>query len=417
MKTEILLSQKKLSLDVESIRKDFPILAREFHGKPLVYLDNAATTQKPRSVIDALTKFYAFENANIHRGIYDLSEETTQAFEEGRKKIQNFLKAREAREIIFVRGATEGINLAAYGYGREFVQMGDEIIISGMEHHSNIVPWQILCQELGARLRVIPINDQGELILDEYQKMLNSKTKLVAVTHVSNALGTINPVKTLIELAHQKKIPVLIDGAQAVGHMKVDLQDLDCDFYVFSAHKIYGPTGIGVVYGRAEWLEKMRPYQSGGDMISSVTFEKTEYNVIPYKFEAGTPHIAGVMGLSAALDYMGLIGLDAIRDYEKELLEYGTQKMKGIPGLKVIGTAAAKSGILSFVFDDVHAHDVGTVLDQQGIAVRAGHHCSMPVMDRFLVPATTRASLAFYNTRSEIDALVHALQTVREIFH
>ncbi len=402
--------------DVERVRRDFPALHQQVHGKPLVYLDNAATSQKPQVVIDALTAYYSRENSNVHRGVHLLSEKATQAYEAGRARVQRFLNAADTREIVFVRGATEGINLVAASYGRTWVGAGDEIIISAIEHHSNIVPWQILCEEKGAVLRVIPVNDDGELLLDEYARLLGARTKLVAVGHISNALGTINPIEQMIEMAHRQGVPVLIDGAQAAPHLRVDVRALDCDFYVFSGHKTLGPTGIGVLYGKAEWLERMPPYQSGGDMIASVTFEKTTYNALPYKFEAGTPHIAGVIGLGVALDYLSGLGLDRVVAYERELLAYGTAALRAVPGVRIIGTAQEKASVLSFVVDGVHAHDVGTVLDQAGVAVRAGHHCAMPVMQRFGVPATVRASLAFYNTREELGALVAGLHDVREIF-
>ena len=402
--------------DVERVRRDFPALHQQVHGKPLVYLDNAATSQKPQVVIDALTAYYSWENSNVHRGVHLLSEKATQAYEAGRARVQRFLNAPDTREIVFVRGATEGINLVAASYGRTWVGAGDEIIISAIEHHSNIVPWQILCEEKGAVLRVIPVNDDGELLLDEYARLLGARTKLVAVGHISNALGTINPIEQMIEMAHRQGVPVLIDGAQAAPHLRVDVRALDCDFYVFSGHKTLGPTGIGVLYGKAEWLERMPPYQGGGDMIASVTFEKTTYNALPYKFEAGTPHIAGVIGLGVALDYLSGLGLDRVVAYERELLAYGTAALHAVPGVRIIGTAQEKASVLSFVVDGVHAHDVGTVLDQAGVAVRAGHHCAMPVMQRFGVPATVRASLAFYNTREELGALVAGLHDVREIF-
>jgi cysteine desulfurase/selenocysteine lyase len=404
------------SLDVTAIRKDFPILAQQVHGKPLIYLDNAATSQKPKCVIEALTRFYQMDNANIHRGVHQLSERSTQSYEVARGKVQRFLNAANSREIIFVRGATEGINLVAQTYGRTHVSAGNEIVISAMEHHSNIVPWQMLCEEKGAVLRVIPIDDRGELEFDQFEKLLNHRTRLVAVSHVSNALGTINPVREIINTAHGWNVPVLIDGAQAVPHMKVDVRNLDCDFYVFSSHKVFGPTGIGVLYGREQLLEDMPPYQGGGDMISSVTFEKTTYNDLPYKFEAGTPNIAGVIGLGAAIDYLDQIGMDAVAAHEHDLLEYGTRALESISGLRLIGTAREKAGVLSFVIDGVHPHDAGTILDREGVAVRAGHHCAQPVMDRFGVSATTRASLAFYNTREDIDALVAGIQKVKEVF-
>jgi len=404
------------SFDVERIRHDFPILKQQVHGKPLVYLDNAATSQKPQVVIDTVTQYYLAQNSNVHRGVHFLSEQATQAFEGARAKVARFLNASNAREVIFVRGATEGINLVAQSYGRTFIKAGDEILISAMEHHSNIVPWQMLCEQIGARLRVIPFNYDGELFLDEYERLLNEWTKLVAVVHVSNALGTINPIKQIIEMAHRRGIPVLVDGAQAVPHMRVDVQDLDCDFYAFSGHKLFGPTGIGVLYGKADLLEAMPPYQGGGDMISAVTFEKTHYNTLPYKFEAGTPDIAGVIGLGVAIDYLSEIGLDAITAYEHELLAYATDALSTIKGVRIIGTAREKAGVLSFVLDGIHAHDIGTILDHEGIAIRAGHHCAMPVMQRFGVPATARASLAFYNTKEEVDALIRAIHKVIEVF-
>lgn len=402
-------------LDVQAIRAEFPILERTVRGKPLVYLDNAATSQKPRFVLDAITRYYEDENANIHRGVHYLSELATADYENSRVRAQRFLNAGKSNEIIFVRGATEGINLVAQTYGRTHVGAGDEVLITAMEHHSNIVPWQMLCAEKGAKLRVTPINDRGELLLDEFERLLGPRTKIAAFTHVSNALGSINPVRRMTEMAHRRHIPVLIDGAQAVPHMAVDVQAIDCDFYAFSGHKVYGPTGIGVLYGKAALLDAMPPYQGGGDMISSVTFEKTTYNKLPYKFEAGTPDIAGVIGLGAALDYVTDVGMDAIAVYENELLEYGTEKLSTIPGLRLIGTAAEKAGVLSFVLKDIHPHDVGTILDQEGIAIRTGHHCSQPVMDRFGIPATARASLAIYNTREDIDALAKGIERVREV--
>lgn len=404
------------SLDVGKIRNDFPILRQRVHGKPLVYLDNAATSQKPQVVIDRLQQYYLRENANVHRGIHSLSEMATQAYEGARDTVRRFLNATDPCEIIFVRGTTEAINLVAQSYGRTFLQAGDEIVVSAMEHHSNIVPWQILCEQIGAKLRVIPFNYQGELSLEEYEQLLTERTKFVSIVHVSNALGTINPIKHIVAQAHRRGIPVLVDGAQAVPHMQVDVQELDCDFYAFSGHKLFGPTGIGVLYGKAHLLERMPPYQGGGDMISVVTFEKTHYNTLPYKFEAGTPHIAGVIGLGAAIEYVQQVGLSRIATYEKELLDYATQALTAIPGLRIIGTAREKASVLSFVLDNVHAHDIGTILDREGIAVRAGHHCAMPVMQRFGVPATARASLAFYNTKDEIDALVAAIHTVIEVF-
>jgi cysteine desulfurase/selenocysteine lyase len=404
------------AFDVGRIRADFPLLRQQVHGQPLVYLDNAATSQKPQVVIDTLTRYYAEENSNVHRGVHVLSERATEAYEAARANVRRFLNAADTREVIFVRGATEGINLVAQSYGRASIKPGDEIIISWMEHHSNIVPWQMLCEEKGVVLRVVPINEDGEVLLDEYERLLNPRTKFVALVHVSNALGTINPVKRMIEMAHRQRVPVLLDGAQAVAHLPVDVQELDCDFYVFSGHKVLGPTGIGILYGKADFLEDMPPYQGGGDMILSVTFEKTRYNTLPYKFEAGTPHIAGVVGLGAALDYLRGIGLDRIAAYEQALLAYGTDVLLAIPGLRLIGTAKEKAGVLSFVLEGIHAHDIGTILDQEGIAIRAGHHCAMPVMQRFGVPATARASLAFYNTRGELDALGRAIRKAIELF-
>jgi cysteine desulfurase/selenocysteine lyase len=405
----------RCAFDIARVREDFPILKEKVHGKPLVYLDNAATSQKPRSVIEAEQRFYLSECSNVHRGVHLLSERATQAYEAARVKVQRFLNAGDAREIIFVRGTTEAINLVASSYGRKYVQAGDEVVITAMEHHSNIVPWQILCEEKGAKLRVAPINDDGELIFEEFEKLLTSRTRLVAVVHISNALGTINPVQRIIEAAHRRNIPVLLDGAQAAAHLKVDVRELDCDFYTLSGHKLYGPTGIGVLYGKARLLEAMPPYQGGGDMISSVSFEKTTYNVIPAKFEAGTPNIAGTIGLGAAIDYVNQIGFENLAPYEHELLEYATEALARIPGVRLIGTAKEKAAVLSFVMDGLHPHDVGTVLDQEGIAVRTGHHCAQPLMDRFGVPATTRASLAFYNSFEEVDALVKGIQKVKEI--
>jgi len=402
--------------DVRKIREDFPILKQKMHGKPLVYLDNAATSQKPQAVIDAMLHYYLVDCSNIHRGVYLLSERSTQAYEDARVKLQRFMNAAESREIVYVRGSTEGINLVAQTYGRQHIGAGDEILITAMEHHSNIVPWQMLCEEKGCRLRVGPINDRGELMMDEFEKLINPRTRLVSVAHVSNALGTINPVKQIVEMAHARNIPVLIDGAQAAPHLKIDVQALDADFYAFSGHKVIGPTGIGILYGKARLLNAMPPYQGGGDMIKTVTFEKTVYADLPYKFEAGTPSIAGGIGLGAAFDYVTRIGLDKIAAYEHELLVYGTEALSRIPGLRIVGTARDKAAVLSFVIDGIHPHDIGTVLDRQGIAVRTGHHCAQPVMDRFGVPATTRASLAFYNTVAEIDALTAGLGKVKEIF-
>ena len=404
------------AFDVQRIRRDFPILTQRIHGKPLVYLDNAATTQKPQSVIDAMVRSYAVDNANIHRGVHLLSERATQAYEEARIKVQKFLNAANPREIIFVRGTTEAINLVAQTFGRANLGKGDEVLITEMEHHSNIVPWQMICEEKGARLSVLPITDAGELRMDLLDGMLTDRTKLVAVAHVSNSLGTINPIKTIAERAHQRGIPVLVDGAQAVAHMPVDVQALGCDFYAMSGHKLFGPTGIGVLYGRLRLLEAMPPYQGGGDMISAVTFKKTTYNVVPNKFEAGTPNIAGSVGLGAAIDYVKALDFGAVTAYESELLAYGTKALTAVSGIRIIGTASHKASVLSFVMDDVHPHDIGTILDQEGVAIRTGHHCTQPLMERLCVPATARASLALYNTKEEIDALVGALSKVREIF-
>jgi len=403
-------------LDIRRVREDFPILQQKVHGKPLVYLDNAATSQKPRAVIDAISRYYQGTNANIHRGVHFLSEHATEEYEDVRRIAQEFLNAASPSEIIFVRGTTEGINLVAQTYGRANVKAGDEVLITDMEHHSNIVPWQILCDERGAKLRVAPINDRGELILEEFANLLGSKTKLVAITQVSNALGTVNPIQRIVEMAHGQNVPVLVDGAQAVPHMKVDVQALDCDFYAFSGHKVYGPTGIGVLYGKSALLEAMPPYQGGGDMIASVTFEKTIYNRLPYKFEAGTPDIAGVIGLGAALKYVGDLGIENIGAHEHDLLEYATAAVSAIPGVQLIGTARKKAGVLSFVLDNIHPHDIGTILDQEGIAIRTGHHCSQPVMHRFGIAATARASFAVYNTKEEADALVRGIEKVREVF-
>ena len=406
----------KSSFDVEAIRKDFPILNREVQGNPLVYLDNAATSQKPQSVIDKLVSYYSEINANVHRGVHTLSQEATDEYEGARSKVRNLINAKEDAEIIFTRGTTEGINLVAQTLGVQRVGEGDEVIISNMEHHSNVVPWQILCDQIGAHLRVVPINDDGELLMDEYEKLLSPRTKLVSIVHLSNALGTINPVKDIVAIAHQHGVPVLLDGAQSAPHLPVDVQDLDCDFYTFSGHKLYGPTGIGILYGKREILESMPVYQTGGEQIKSVTFEKTIYNDLPYKFEAGTPNIAGAIGLGAAIDYVNTIGLDRTEAYESELLQYGTERLQAIEGLKLIGTAQHKSGVLSFLLEGIHPHDIGTVLDTQGIAIRTGHHCTQPLMQRFQIPATARASLAFYNTKAEIDALVEGIYKTFEVF-
>ena len=402
--------------DVGRVREDFPVLRQTVNGKPLVYLDNAASSQVPQIVIDRGSVYLEQEHSNIHRGVHYLSQKATTAYEGAREKVKRFINAREARECIFVRGTTEGINLVMHGYGRKFVGEGDEVIISAMEHHANIVPWQMLCEEKGAVLRVIPMNDAGELLLDEYDALLNERTRIVAVTHISNALGTINPVREIIARAHKYGVPVLIDGAQGIVHLPVDVQELDCDFYVFSGHKMFAPTGSGVVYGKAEWLEQMNPFQGGGDMIRTVTFEKTTYAGLPNKFEAGTPAIASQIGLGAAIDYLNAVGRERAVAYEQELLAYATEKLSAIEGVRIIGTAAEKASVVSFVVDEVHPHDIGTILDQEGIAVRAGHHCAQPVMKRFNVPATARASFAFYNTRQEVDTLVRAVEKVIEVF-
>lgn len=404
------------SIDVNAIRADFPVLDQKVNGKPLVYLDNAATTQKPRQVIDTIDEYYRRYNSNIHRGVHSLSEKATAAYEAARETVRDFINAPATREIIFVRGATEGINLVAQSYGMTNLKAGDEIIISEMEHHSNIVPWQLLCERTGAVLRVIPINDDGDLKLESYQSLLGPKTKLVSIVHISNALGTINPVKQIVDLAHEHDALVLVDGAQATAHTGIDVQALDCDFYVFSGHKMFGPTGIGVLYGKTDLLNAMPPYQSGGDMIKMVTLEKTLFNELPYKFEAGTPHIAGVIGMGAAINYIKSIGLDNIAAYEHDLLDYASAAVSDIKGLKLVGTAKKKTSILSFTLGNIHAHDIGTILDHEGIAVRAGHHCAMPVMERFGIPATARASFALYNSRGEVDTLVKALNKCKEIF-
>jgi cysteine desulfurase/selenocysteine lyase len=403
-------------LEVERLRADFPILHQKVYGKPLIYLDNAATTQKPRAVIDTISRFYASDYANVHRGIYQLSERATRAYEEARERVRRFLNARDSREIVFVRGTTEAINLVATSFGEVGVKQGDEILITAMEHHSNIVPWQLLCQRRGARLRVVPINDHGELLVDELERLLGERTRLLALVHVSNALGTVNPVREIVEVAHRRGVPVLVDGAQAVARLPVDVQELGCDFYAFSGHKVYGPSGIGALYGRFERLQKMAPYQGGGEMIASVSFEKTTYADVPAKFEAGTPAVADAVGLAAALDYVDGIGLERIAAYEHELANYATQALEEVPGMRWIGTASRKAGVLSFVLEGVHPHDAGTILDREGLAVRAGHHCAQPVMERFGVPATLRASLGLYNQHSEIDALVAGLHRVREVF-
>ncbi len=405
-----------MPIDVSRIRKDFPNLNIQVHGKPLVYLDNAATTLKPQSVIDSVSNYYSNSCSNVHRGVHYLSEKATHEFEETRGKVKSFINARQSAEIIFTRGTTDAINVVAQSYGRTFLKEGDEILISHMEHHSNIVPWQILCEEKKCVLKVIPINDEGEIIYEEFEKLLSAKTKLFSIVYISNSLGTVNPIKQMIAAAHRLKIPVLVDGAQALSHQKVDVLDLDCDFFVFSAHKIFGPTGVGVLYGKADLLNRMPPAQGGGDMIASVTFEKTTYNVLPHKFEAGTPPIAGVIGLGAAIDYVEKIGLQNISEYEKELLHYGTKALSSIPDLRIIGTAKEKAAVLSFVLPHIHPHDLGTLVDEDGIAIRTGHHCTMPVMKRFNVPATARASLVFYNTKKEIEKLVESINRAKEVF-
>jgi len=404
------------AFDVNKVRGDFPILNQTVNGHPLVYLDNGATSQKPQSVIDAIVEYYITTNSNVHRGVHTLSQQATDGYEGARTKIRKFINAGDDKEIIFTRNTTEGINLVAHSYGRKNIGAGDDIIVSNMEHHSNIVPWQMLCEETGANLLVVPIDDAGELVMEEYKKMLSPRTKLVSITHVSNALGTILPAKEIVKLAHAQGAPVLLDGAQAVPHMPVDVQELDCDFYVFSGHKLFGPTGIGILYGKTEYLEAMPPFLGGGEMIKSVTFEKTIYNDLPYKFEGGTPDIAGAIGLGAAIDYVTNLGFDQITAHEDELLRYGTEALSAISGVKIIGTAAHKAGILSFVMEKAHPHDIGTILDEQGIAIRTGHHCAQPVMQRFQIPATARASMAFYNTKEDIDALITGIDRVLEVF-
>jgi cysteine desulfurase/selenocysteine lyase len=409
-------AQAAQAFDVERVRRDFPVLAQTVNGKPLVYLDSAASSQVPQVVIERGAKYLREEHSNIHRGVHYLSQRATTAYEGAREKVRRFINARDARECIFVRGCTEGINLVMHGYGRKFVREGDEIVVSAMEHHANIVPWQMLCEEKGARLRVIPMNDAGELLLDEYDALLNERTKLVAVMHVSNALGTINPVKEIAARAHRLGVPVLVDGAQAAPHMRLDVQDLDADFYIISGHKMFAPTGSGVVYGKAAWLERMNPFLGGGDMIRTVTFEKTTYAGLPNKFEAGTPAIASQIGLGAAIDYLNSLDRPAALAHEQGLLSYATELLSSIRGVRIIGTARAKASVVSFVIDDVHPHDVGTILDQEGIAVRAGHHCAQPVMQRFKIPATARASFAFYNTKDEVDRLASAVEKCIEVF-
>jgi cysteine desulfurase/selenocysteine lyase len=404
------------AFDVERVRADFPILKSRPGGKPLVYLDNAASSQMPQQVIDRLVRYQTTQHANIHRAVHTLSEIATAEYEEARRKLARFINAREERELIFTSGTTEAINLAMHGYGRKFIGAGDEIILTTLEHHSNIVPWQMLAEEKGARIRVVPIDDAGELLLDAYETLFNERTKLVGVAHVSNALGTVNPVKRIIASARARGVPVLVDGAQAAPHLNVDVQDLDCDFYAFSGHKLCGPTGIGVLYAKAALLERMQPFKGGGDMILSVTFEKTTYNVIPQKFEAGTPPIGAAIGLGAAVDYLSAIGIDAIAAHEADLLGYATSQLERMPGVRIIGTARDKAAVLSFALDGVHPHDAGTLLNQDGVAVRTGHHCAQPVMQRFRVPATSRASFAFYNTMAEVDALVAGIRNVQKVF-
>ena len=411
------LKNQSVEFDVEKVRKDFPILHQMINGKPLIYLDNAATSQKPKNVIDAIETYYREYNSNIHRGVHTLSENATETYESSRLKIKNFINANSTKEIVFVRGATEAINLVAQSLGRDSLNENDEIIITELEHHSNIVPWQLLSQQTGAKLKFIPINNKGELIEEEYKKLLNKKTRIVAVGHISNALGTINPIETIITMAHEYDAKVLIDGAQAAPHTLIDVKKLDCDFYVFSGHKLFGPTGVGVLYGKKDLLEKMPPYQGGGDMIKMVSMKETQYNDLPYKFEAGTPNIAGVIGLGAAIDYVNEIGLENISTYENELLDYANQQASEITGLKFIGTARQKASILSFTLDGIHPHDVGTILNSEGIAIRTGHHCAMPVMEYFKIPATSRASFTFYNTHEEIDALIKAIEKCKKVFN
>jgi len=404
------------TLDVERIRADFPILKLQVNNKPLVYLDNAASSQMPQQVIDRIVHYQTAQHANIHRAVHYLSETATHEYEVARRTLQKFINAKEDREIIFTSGTTEAINLVMHGYGRKFIKAGDEIILTTLEHHSNIVPWQMLCEETGAKIRVVPINDAGELMLEEYEALFNERTKFVGVVHISNALGTINPVKQMIAFAHARGVPVLVDGAQAAPHLKVDVQDLDCDFYAYSGHKLCGPTGIGMLYGKAKILESMQPYKGGGDMILSVTFEKTTYNTIPFKFEAGTPPIMAAIALGAAIDYLNGIGMDKIAAHEHSLLAYATAQISEMKGVRIIGTAKNKASVISFAIDGVHPHDIGSLLNQEGVAVRTGHHCAQPVMNRYRVPATSRASFAFYNTMAEVDALIAGIRTVQEVF-
>lgn len=399
-----------------NIRDDFPLLKQTIHGKPLVYLDSGATTQKPQTVIDAVSRYYCQDNANVHRGIYTLSDRATRVYEQSREKIKTFINASDSCEIIFTRGATDSINLVAASFGALQIKSGDEILISTMEHHSNIVPWQLLCERVNAKLKVIPIDDNGILDLEVYQKLLTKCTKLVGLVHVSHVLGTVNPVKQIIQLAHEHGTPVLLDGAQAISHHEVDVQDLDCDFYVFSGHKLYGPTGIGVLYGKLKWLEAMPPYQGGGDMISRVSFEKTDYNVLPYKFEAGTPNISGVIGLGAAVDYLTRIGFEKIKTYENSLMQYATEQLQKVPELSIIGNSPKKVSAISFIMTQAHPHDIATILDNEGIAIRAGHHCAMPLMERFNLPATVRVTVGIYNTLHDVDCLLKGLYQVIELF-
>ncbi|MBA3899998.1 MAG: cysteine desulfurase [Bacteroidetes bacterium] len=404
---------KSTKLNIELLRKDFPILSREVNGKPLVYLDNAATSQKPQAVIDAIVKYYSFQNSNIHRGVHYLSQYATAEYETAREKVKAFINAPHSKQCIFTKGTTDAINLVSNGFGRKFLNAGDEVIISGMEHHSNIVPWQMICEEKGAILKVIPIDDNGDIIMEEFDKLLNERVKIISICHVSNALGTINPVKEIIQKAHKLNIPVMLDGAQAVHHMKVDVQELDVDLYAFSSHKMFGPTGLGVLYGKEEFLNKMAPYQGGGDMIKTVSFEKTEYNELPHKFEAGTPNIEAGIALGVAIDYINAIGIENINAYENELLQYATEKLSAIEGLKIIGTAKEKAGVVSFKIEGIHPYDIGIILDKLGIAIRTGHHCTQPLMARFNIPGTARASFAFYNTKDEVDTLVKGIEKAK----
>lgn len=414
---ESLLKSPSASMfNIEQIRSDFPILKLKIYGKPLVYFDNAASSQMPQPVIDRMIRYQTTQHANINRAVHYLSETATEEYEKSRNKLKCFINASEDREVIFTSGTTDAINLVAHGYGRKFISSGDEIILTTLEHHSNIVPWQMLAEEKGARIRVVPINNAGELLIDKYEQLFNKHTKFVGITHVSNALGTINPIKQMIEFAHARNVPVLVDGAQAAPHMKIDVQDLDCDFYAFSGHKLCGPTGIGILYGKASLLESMQPFKGGGDMIASVTFEKTTYNTIPHKFEAGTPPIAAAIGFGAAIDYLSEIDMSVIEAYEHDLINYATEQISLLPGIRIIGNATKKVAVLSFAVDKIHPHDIGTLLNQEGIAVRTGHHCAQPVMQHFKVPATTRASFSFYNSMSEVDALISAIQKVQKIF-